>query len=111
MAILSILRLISYSFNTNFLLVNFAIIKKKTKKKKQRGGERRPLSPPNPFLDPPMQIHEHLPIVHASSNLGSTSLMNLFSSSFWIWYQAIFVLLLKKHVFVTSSSEDENIIK
>ena len=28
MAILSILRLISYSFNTNFLLVNFAIVKK-----------------------------------------------------------------------------------
>ena len=77
MAILSILRLISYSFNTNFLLVNFAIIKKKTKKK-QRGGERRPLSPPNPFLDPPMQIHEHLPIVHASSNLGSTSFINFF---------------------------------
>ena len=28
----SILRLISYSFNTNFLLVNFAIVKKTTKK-------------------------------------------------------------------------------
>ena len=35
MAILSILRLISYSFNTNFLLVNFAIIKKKPKKKRE----------------------------------------------------------------------------
>ena len=55
MAILSILRLISYSFNTNFLLVNFAIIKKKG-----GGGEHRPPSPPNPFLDPPLQIHEHL---------------------------------------------------
>ena len=72
MAISSILRLISYSFNTNFLLVNFAIVKKKL----QEGGEHRPPSP-----------------------------------SFWVWYPAIFVLLPKTHVFVTSSSEDENIIK
>ena len=32
MTIPSILRLISYSFNTNFLLVNFAIVKKTNKK-------------------------------------------------------------------------------
>ena len=39
MAIPSISRLISYSFNTNFLLVNFAIVKKKKKfHKKERGG-------------------------------------------------------------------------
>ena len=53
MAIPSILRLISYSFNTIFLLVNFAIAEKKL----QKGGEHRPLAPP---LDPPLQIHEHL---------------------------------------------------
>ena len=40
MAIPSILRLSSYSFNTNFLLVNFSI--KKKKKKTTKRGEHRP---------------------------------------------------------------------
>ena len=53
----SILRLISYSFSTNFLLVNFVIVKRK-KEKLQKGGEHRPPSPPP--LNPPLQIHEHL---------------------------------------------------
>ena len=43
MAILSILRLISYSFNTHFLLVNFAIVKKKNYKK---GASIDPPAPP-----------------------------------------------------------------
>ena len=35
MAIPSILRLVSYSFNTNFMLVNFAIVEKKKKTTKR----------------------------------------------------------------------------
>ena len=48
-AISSILREISYSSNTNFLLVNFAFVKKK--KNPREGGGHRPLRtpPPAPF--------------------------------------------------------------
>ena len=45
MAIPSILRLISYLFNTIFLLVNFAIVKKKKYKKVASIG---PQAPPPP---------------------------------------------------------------
>ena len=45
MVISSILRHISYSFNTNFLLVNFVFVKKNTKKG-GGGGAQVPLDPP-----------------------------------------------------------------
>ena len=76
MAIPSILRLTSYSFNTNFLLVNFAIVKKQ--KKITKRGEHRPPSPPPPPLGPPLQIHEHLQQFMGRISLGSTSFMNFF---------------------------------
>ena len=44
MAIPSILRLISYSFNTNFLLVNFAIVKKEQNKQQKKKTTRRGLA-------------------------------------------------------------------
>ena len=55
MAIPNILILISYSSNTNFLLVNFTIVEKQNYKKGASIGPQ----PPSP-LDPPLQIHEHL---------------------------------------------------
>ena len=48
MAFSSILRQISYSFNTNFLLVNFAFVKIIKLQKGGGGGEHRPP------LDPPL---------------------------------------------------------
>ena len=44
-------RQISYSFNTTFLLVNFAFVKKKL----QKGGIQVP-SPPSLPLDPPLKV-------------------------------------------------------
>ena len=52
-AISSILREISYSSNTNFLLVNFAFVKKKKKIQGRGGGGTGPSEPlPPPLLNP-----------------------------------------------------------
>ena len=72
MAIPSVLRLMSYSFNTNLLLVNFAIVKKKL----QKGGEHRPPDPPPPGSATANSRASST--VHASQSLGSTSFMNFF---------------------------------
>ena len=46
MAISSNLKQISYSFNTNFLLVNLVLVKKEKKSKRGWGGVHRPPSSP-----------------------------------------------------------------
>ena len=53
MAISSILKQISYSFNINFLLANFAFVKKKKERKLKKGA--RWHKPPTP-LDLPLRI-------------------------------------------------------
>ena len=52
MAISSILKQISYSFNINFLLVNLAFVKKKKRKLKKGAGWHKPQTP----LDLPLRI-------------------------------------------------------
>ena len=96
MAIPSILRPISYSFNTNYLLVNFAIVIIIIKNL-QKESEHRPPTPTP--LDPPLQIH----VFNSSCllKLGSHFIQELFSVRFWALYPAIFVLLPKTHIFVT----------
>ena len=55
MAISSNFRQILYSFNTNFLLVNFVFVKKEKKIKKERGAtDPQPPPSPHPYLDPPL---------------------------------------------------------
>ena len=106
MAIPSILRLISYSFNTNILLVNFAIVKKKNYKKGASIG------PPAPL--PPWIRHCKFTSIFNSSRFlefGKHFIHELFSVSFWFWYPAIFVcsqrrifLLLRVRKMKTSSN-------
>ena len=96
MAIPSILRLISYSFNTNILLVNFAIVKKKTTKR-GRAQAPQPPSPPGSAT----ANSRAASTVHASQNLGSTLFMNFFLS---VCSQRRIFLLLRVRKMKTSSN-------
>ena len=73
----------SYSFNTNFLLLNFAIVKKKNYKKGASIGPRTP--PPAPGSTTANSRASST--VHASQNLDSTSFMNFFLPVFWFGIQ------------------------
>ena len=87
MALSSILRQISYSFNTsttyNFLLVNFVFVKQKEKKCKQEGGGgAQALSPPFP-LDQPLGFGEMLLWKILKIQLPGTAIFCVFSGQIW----------------------------